>query len=119
MVDTKLSALVNALPEFYQPIYGHSEWDDKPLRSCKDRAIIIEKIYDDLSKELGRPLRVDSGTSRRRLSCAGKSFVRPLDCCARDRFKIFYMPERYFIIRLLDKVARLFRGVAKQISGGV
>ena len=58
MVDTKLSALVNALPEFYQPIYGHSEWDDKPLRSCKDRAIIIEKIYDDLSKELGRPLRV-------------------------------------------------------------
>lgn len=57
-INSELSALVNALPEFYQPIYGHSEWDNKPLRSCKDRLSVIEKIYNDLSKELGRPLRV-------------------------------------------------------------
>lgn len=58
MQTSKLSELVNALPEFYQPIYGHGEWDDKPLRNCKDRLLIIEKIYDDLSKKLERPLRV-------------------------------------------------------------
>lgn len=58
MQTNKLSELVEALPEFYQPIFGHGEWDDKPLRNCKDRLPIIEKIYDDLSKKLGRPLRV-------------------------------------------------------------
>ena len=57
-INEQLSELVNALPEFYQPIYGHSEWDNKPLRSCKDRLPVIEKIYDDLSSELKRPLRV-------------------------------------------------------------
>ena len=57
-INEKLSELVNALPEFYQPIYAHSEWDDKPLRNCKDRLPVIEKIYDDLSGELKRPLRV-------------------------------------------------------------
>lgn len=57
-INTKLSALVEALPEFYQPIYGHNEWDNIPLRNCKDRLRVIERIYDDLSKALGRPLRV-------------------------------------------------------------
>ena len=57
-VDPKLVELVNALPEFYQPIYGHSEWDDKPLRSCVDRVPVVKKVYDALSKALNRPLRV-------------------------------------------------------------
>lgn len=56
--NNNLSALVEALPEFYQPIYNHSEWDDKPLRDCKDRLSVVKKIYDDLSRELQRPLRV-------------------------------------------------------------
>ena len=56
--NPKLDALVKALPEFYQPIYGHNEWDDKPLRSCEDRLVVIKKIYDDLSAKLQRPLRV-------------------------------------------------------------
>ena len=55
MQTSKLSELVNALPEFYQPIYGHGEWDDKPLRNCKDRLLIIEKIYDDLRKNWNVP----------------------------------------------------------------
>lgn len=57
-VDSKLNELVEALPEFYQPIYGHSEWDDKPLRECKDRLPAIKKVYDALSKKLQRPLHV-------------------------------------------------------------
>lgn len=62
-VDNMLSELVNSLPEFYQPIYGHSEWDDKPLRNFKDRLPAIEKIYDDLSKKLERPLRVSASAT--------------------------------------------------------
>lgn len=58
MDNTKLAELVNDLPEFYQPIYGHDEWDDKPLRNCRDRLPVIKKIYDDLSAKLQRPLRV-------------------------------------------------------------
>lgn len=58
MSDIKLVTLVNALPEFYQPIYGHNEWNDKPLRHCQDRLLVVKKIYDELSKELQRPLRV-------------------------------------------------------------
>ena len=58
MDNTKLAELVKDLPEFYQPIYGHGEWDDKPLRNCRDRLSVIKKIYDDLSARLQRPLRV-------------------------------------------------------------
>ena len=49
---------VEALPEFYQPIYGHKEWDNKPLRNCEDLLSDIEKVYEHLSNELKRPLRV-------------------------------------------------------------
>ena len=58
MSDTKLVTLVNALPEFYQPIYAHNEWDNRPLRHCKDRLVVVKKIYNELSRELQRPLRV-------------------------------------------------------------
>lgn len=47
MFDNNLSILVESLPEFYQPIYGHDKWDNRPLRTCKDRLTIIERIYDD------------------------------------------------------------------------
>lgn len=53
-----LQNAVKTLPEFYQPIYGHKEWDNKPLRNCEDRLPDIEKVYDHLSNELKRPLRV-------------------------------------------------------------
>ena len=54
----RLKEAVNSLPEFYQPVYGHKEWNDKPLRNCEDRLPDIEKVYDHLSNELKRPLRV-------------------------------------------------------------
>lgn len=57
-INSKLNELVNALPALYQPIYGHSEWDDKALRSRDDRLPDIKKIYDGLRTKLQRPLRV-------------------------------------------------------------
>lgn len=57
-INKKLIEAVNALPEFYQPIYAHPEWNDRPLRECEDRLPDIKKIYDALSEKLQRPLRV-------------------------------------------------------------
>lgn len=58
IISPELNTAVNALPELYQPIYGHEEWDNKSLRNCRDRLPDIEKIYDTLSEKLQRPLRV-------------------------------------------------------------
>lgn len=54
----KLNALVEELPEIYQTIFGHPEWDVDAARDCNQRLGLIAEQYDNLSKELGRPLRV-------------------------------------------------------------
>ncbi len=46
------------LPELYQPVYGHPEFDNPAQRNCRDRLEHIYKVYDALEKELQRPLRV-------------------------------------------------------------
>ncbi|ROH83824.1 methyltransferase domain-containing protein [Lonsdalea populi] len=53
-----LQDLVSALPEVYQPIYGHAEWNQEASRDCNERLLIINKQYDALAKTLDRPLRV-------------------------------------------------------------
>lgn len=58
VISPELNAAVNSLPEFYQPIFNHEEWNDKPLRNCADRLPYIKNIYDALSEKLQRPLRV-------------------------------------------------------------
>ncbi len=58
VISPELNAAVNSLPEFYQPIFNHPEWNDKPLRNCEDRLPYIKNIYDALSEKLQRPLRV-------------------------------------------------------------
>ena len=45
------------LPELYQPIYGHPEFDKSAQRNCRDRLKHIYKVYDALEKELQRTLR--------------------------------------------------------------
>ncbi|CAI2401201.1 bifunctional 3-demethylubiquinone-9 3-methyltransferase/ 2-octaprenyl-6-hydroxy phenol methylase [Serratia ficaria] len=57
-MSTKLRDLVSALPEVYQTIYGHAEWDLDASRDCNKRLDIITQQYDALAKALGRPLRV-------------------------------------------------------------
>lgn len=53
-----LKLLVEALPEAYQPIYGHPEFDTLASRPCQDRLQRINLIHDQLSIQLGRPLKV-------------------------------------------------------------
>lgn len=57
-INSELSALVNVLPELYQPIFGHETQSINPKRMCLNRLTEFKKIYDSLSKELNRPLRV-------------------------------------------------------------
>lgn len=54
----ELTVAVQALPEFYQPIFGHQVVGMEPKRICTDRLPDVEKIYDVLSEKLNRPLRV-------------------------------------------------------------
>lgn len=53
-----LEDAVAALPEKYQPIYGHEELSDNAARSSDDRLKQIIRVYDLLSAHLKRPLRV-------------------------------------------------------------
>lgn len=54
----EITAAVQALPEVYQPIFGYELQGIKPARNCEDRLADVKKIYDLLSAELNRPLRV-------------------------------------------------------------
>ena len=54
----ELNAAARNLPELYQPIFGHEVSGAKPTRNCFDRLPYIKKIFDALTKELNRPLRV-------------------------------------------------------------
>lgn len=53
-----VGALVAALPEKYQPIFGHPELSDGSSRSCEDRLVLIRDCARQLQVALGRPLRV-------------------------------------------------------------
>lgn len=57
-MSTTLRDLVSALPEVYQTIYGHPEWDGNVSRDCNERLEKIGQVYDTLSRKLDRPLRV-------------------------------------------------------------
>lgn len=56
-VEHALTDLVAALPERYQPIYGHAEWASA-ARRCDDRAAMILSIAKSISGIEKRPLRV-------------------------------------------------------------
>ena len=56
--EQSITALVEQLPEVYQPIFKHPEFSAQASRSCLDRLEKIAAIYDYISKEKGRPLKV-------------------------------------------------------------
>ncbi|HEV8501172.1 MAG TPA: methyltransferase domain-containing protein [Casimicrobiaceae bacterium] len=58
MSPPDLPALVAALPERYQPIFGHAEFDADASRACRDRLAVVERIIDALRAALGRAVRV-------------------------------------------------------------
>ncbi len=68
-MNNSLSKSVAALPEVYQPIFGHPEFSGGISRTCGDRLEQITKIYKMLQMYLGRPLRVlDLGCAQGYLS---------------------------------------------------
>ena len=50
--------MVSALPEIYQPIYKHPEYDTQASRLSRDRMDTINRVYHAISNHLNRPLRV-------------------------------------------------------------
>lgn len=56
--EDAIAALVAALPEVYQPIYGYPELSGGASRATEDRLGEIVRIYKELERRLGRPLRV-------------------------------------------------------------
>lgn len=57
-VTRDIPELVRALPEVYQSIYGHQEYDGSAARACEDRLVSLVAIHDRLRASLGRPVRV-------------------------------------------------------------
>ena len=57
-LKTSLETLVKALPEIYQPIYGHPELSQQASRQCEDRLTHIKDVYRSLESKLNRPLHV-------------------------------------------------------------
>ena len=57
MMDA-LSDNVAALPEIYQPIYGHPELAQHVSRGCEDRLHYLNALHDALREQLHRPVRV-------------------------------------------------------------
>ncbi len=58
-----IEKLVEAVPEVYQPVYGHPEFDDRVARRCDDRLAAIRQAIEALAPE-GRRLRIlDIGCS--------------------------------------------------------
>ncbi|WP_411280678.1 glycosyltransferase [Gemmatimonas sp.] len=57
-VPGDIAALVRALPEIYQSIYGHPEYAVSAARGCEDRLTYLVAIHDQLRAALGRPVRV-------------------------------------------------------------
>jgi O-antigen chain-terminating bifunctional methyltransferase/kinase len=49
---------VRALPEIYQPIFGHPELAENVSRQCEDRLRYLAALHDALREALGRPVRV-------------------------------------------------------------
>jgi len=58
MLPREIAARVGALPERYQPIFGHPEMDEGVARNCVDRLVEIQRVVDALREVLGRPVRI-------------------------------------------------------------
>lgn len=53
-----LNDKVAALPEIYQPIFGHPELAQNVSRACEDRLLYLRALHDSMQQQLQRPVRV-------------------------------------------------------------
>jgi SAM-dependent methyltransferase len=56
--SSKLQSLVAALPELYQPIWGHPELSRGASRPCQDRLTLLIDTCKSIGKLVGRKIRV-------------------------------------------------------------
>lgn len=81
-----LVELIKALPEIYQPIYGHPEIGEASSRPTNDRLSRLREIIGAVAAEVGRPLRIlDLGSAQGYLSlslAADGHQVTGVDMCA-------------------------------------
>jgi O-antigen chain-terminating bifunctional methyltransferase/kinase len=57
-MSSQLIEKIQALPEIYQPIFGHPELARQVSRQCEDRLHHLLALHDALRETLGRPVRV-------------------------------------------------------------
>ncbi|MFN3630625.1 MAG: class I SAM-dependent methyltransferase, partial [Casimicrobiaceae bacterium] len=90
-----LNPLVEALPEVYQPIYGHPEFSANASRGCVDRLAEVLKLHDALARAFGRPLRVLD------LGCAQGFFSLQLAERGAHVLGIDFLPENIALCQAL------------------
>lgn len=94
-MTTNLNKLISELPEIYQTIFGHPQWNNDASRDCNERLGLIAEQYDNLSRELGRPLRVLD------LGCAQGFFSLNLASKGASVVGIDFLPQNISVCRAL------------------
>lgn len=102
-------ALVRALPEIYQTIYGHPEYAVSAARGCEDRLTYLVAIHDQLREALGRPVRVLD------LGCAQGYFSIALATRGASVFGVDFSAQN---IDLCNALAREHPGAALTFAHG-
>ena len=94
---TDLQQLVSALPEKYQPIFGHPELSDHASRGCADRLATIIDAYQAIEKQMGRPLRVLD------LGCAQGYFSHSLAAQGANVYGVDFLEANIAVCNALAK----------------
>lgn len=117
-IEARIEALVAALPEKYQPIYGMPGLSDGSSRSCEDRLERIQEVASALEAELGRPLRVLD------LGCAQGFFSLNLAARGYSVRGIDFLQQNVDVCRELARLhglgdARFECGIIEDAIGGL
>jgi O-antigen chain-terminating methyltransferase len=91
----KISELVAALPEIYQPIFGHENEFQDAQRTCRERLEQVVTLYSVLSNQLGRALNVLD------LGCAQGYFSLSLAALGANVVGVDYLQENIDVCQAL------------------
>lgn len=95
-MNEKLNVAVSELPEVYQPIFGHPEFDNIASRKCHDRWLEIDKFYTAICDDKKRSLRILD------LGCAQGFFSLSLAAKGALVTGIDYSPHNIKVCNLLS-----------------
>lgn len=93
--ESTLRALVSALPELYQPLFGFPELSQQYSRGCSDRLRHINAIHGTLAQRLGRPVRILD------LGCAQGYFCLNLVPCGARVHGVDFLEQNIQLCRFL------------------